>query len=138
MAVALVTPPPPAQTVVIKGVVSDDAVEGATVIVTSLADNSVLATTLTGTGGAYTTLAIAETKLASGYLVTATGGTSLGKAFVGTLRAVYSAPIDYAVKHVTTPTTAATKAAEDAVADAGSAQELVLEGHVLDLCNSNG
>lgn len=110
------TPPPPA-TVVIQGIVTDDPVEGATVTLTALADNAVLATTVSNASGVYTTPAIVESRLSSGYRVTATGGTSLGSAFVGTLSAVYSSPADYALSHITIPMTAVTRAAERAVTD---------------------
>lgn len=97
--------------VVIRGIVTDDRVAGATVTVTSLADLSVQAIAVTDQQGAYATPSLAPSQLARGYLLAATGGTTIGKPFAGTLTAVYSLPQDYEQSHVTVLSTALVKAA---------------------------
>jgi len=98
--------------VVIRGVVTDDPVVGATVTVTSLADQSTLATVKTGQDGSFETPSLAPSTVASGYLLSASGGTSVGRPFEGTLQAVYSRPEDYQQSNVTVLTTALVTAAK--------------------------
>ena len=107
------SPSPLPDTVVVSGIVYDDPIEGATVTLISLADNSVLATAVTGSGGSYSTPPIIKAQLGSGYQVVANGGTMLGKAFVGTLKAVYGPNVaDYAVSNINLATTIVVKQAE--------------------------
>ena len=98
--------------VVIQGIVSDAPIEGATVTVMSLPNKEVLATTITNNTGAYSTPPITDTWLSNGYFITASGGISQGKPFVGQLSAVYGANSDYSTSNVTLLTTSVTKAAE--------------------------
>jgi pimeloyl-ACP methyl ester carboxylesterase len=103
--------------VTIGGIVTDDPVIGATVVITSLLDGSVLAIVTTDGTGAYVTPPIAPSALAGGYMLTATGGTSGGAPFVGTMRAVYSSSADYERSHVTVLTTVITHGAQQIVSD---------------------
>jgi pimeloyl-ACP methyl ester carboxylesterase len=103
--------------VVIQGIVSDDPVEGATVTFMSLPNKEVLTTAVTSNTGAYSTPPITDTWLSNGYYITASGGISQGKPFVGQMRAVYGANNDYSDSHVTLLTTAVTKAAEATTTD---------------------
>ena len=116
---ALTAPP---RTVIIQGIVSDDAVVGAAVVVSSLADGRVLATVPSTPGGAFSTPEILESQLASGRQVSATGGVMGSTAFVGTLRAVYGSSADYLRSHATLYTTALLRAAES---DGTAAAQLV-------------
>lgn len=59
--------PPP--TVVLRGIIYDDLIEGATVTISSLTMNVVLATVVTGPSGEFTTPPIAEANLVGGWKV---------------------------------------------------------------------
>ena len=104
--------PPPEKMVVLSGIVFDDPVDGANVVITALPGGVPLATVTTSASGAYTTPAIAESKLASGWKVIASGGQMLGSAFVGTMQAVYSKTGEYANSNVNLVTSALVAAAQ--------------------------
>ncbi|MDP3084930.1 MAG: DUF1566 domain-containing protein [Rubrivivax sp.] len=111
--------------VVISGIVTDDPVWGAAVVVTSLLNGSSLATVTTDNTGAYSTPPIAPSVLAKGYSVTASGGTSAGAPFVGTMMAVFSLPADYASSHVTVLSTIVVRTAQSTASGAGGLAQTV-------------
>lgn len=111
--------PAPSGTTVIQGVVSDDIVVGATVTATSADTGLLLGTAVTGADGTYA-ISTPTTAIGSGYTLSATGGTMLGQAFVGTMSAIYRLGAKATASNVTLLTTSLAGAAKSTTEFAGT------------------
>ena len=79
-----------AGTTVISGIVSDDAIDGATVTATSLSTGQALGSTTTGANGSFT-MNVPTSQIGTGYSLASAGGTMNGQAFDGNLVGLYPA-----------------------------------------------
>jgi len=106
------TPPPvvtPAM-VTISGIVSDEAVAGATVTVTAVDTAQALGTATTGIDGAFS-VTVPAAQLGRGYLLKSSGGTMNGAEFQDSLTALYPAAAASGKSNLTLITTALVSAA---------------------------
>lgn len=95
----------PAGSRVISGIVSDDAIAGATVTATSVDSGLVLGSATTATDGSYSLNAII-TQIGTGYTLNSTGGTMNGQTFNGNLSAIYPAAANTQQSNLTLITSA--------------------------------
>ena len=101
----------PETSIMLKGVVLNNSMNGATVKILSL-DNSELKKVTTDSNGSYS-LEFNSSKIAKGFIVETTGGTINGKNFDGTLRAFYSKDDELKKANVTLLTTLVVKMLTD-------------------------
>lgn len=109
----------PAETIVIRGVVSDDAIVGATVTATSLDTGYALGSATSAADGSFAITA-ASTALGSGYALRSSGGTMNGVPFESSLSATYPVSWVEQSSNLTLLTTALVEAANSSTQYLGS------------------
>lgn len=103
---------------IIKGVVTDDPVIGATVKVLSL-NNNTIQTATTDSNGSFS-IEVDKNKIANGFILEATGGKMNGTDFNNTLSAIYGSKDNITQANVTLITTLVAKMAQDSISRSGT------------------